>query len=140
LAIAPLGALQNHAVAIVVFICLAPNIPVWIEGRNLLEPRSAHIEARGLPLSWLPCVEDCQVFVGRFRENWMTSAVCEFKVIVRTGLAQHDAVEAVVVLEVADDGQSKAAAVHDLRLREVADRASDPKVVWHGCVREAEAV
>jgi len=69
----------------------------------------------------------------------MTSAVCELEVVVRIGLAQHDTVKTFVVLEAANDPKPEATAIHGLRFRKIADRASNSKVMWHSCLSDVEA-
>ena len=79
--IAPLRILQDDAIAIMVLVCAAPDLPVRIERGNLTKPSGEH---PGHPLSHSALgrnVEDSQIFrCGRWHDR-MCSTVRELEVV-----------------------------------------------------------
>lgn len=62
----------------------------------------------------------------------MSSTVRELEVASRTRKAEHEAVKACVVFEATDNAKAEALTVHGLGARQVAYRAGNSKVRWHG--------
>ena len=128
----PLCVLQDNAVPILVFECLATDVPVGIERSNSDEARRQHACTSSLPLCLICNVENGQIFSSGARPHRMGPTVCELEVIAETRSAEHDSVEAPVVLETAKNAKAKPGAVHRLRASKIADRTSDSKVTLHG--------
>jgi hypothetical protein len=67
-------------------------------------------------------MEHQEVVVGRRAAGWVAVGAGELEVVGRTGLAQHHAVEAVVVLEAGEHAQAQAVAVEGQERVEVGGR------------------
>ncbi len=85
----------------------------------------------------LPCpgigqIEHDQVFRRRRRRDGVEATDGKFEVIVLPGMAQHDAVEAVVIFETTEFLETKTVAVHRDRSRQRTDRPGDANLGVHG--------
>ncbi len=129
--IAPLGILQDDAIAIMVLVCAAPDLPVRIDRGNLFEPSRPHLGACTFPLGACRNVEDCYVLGRRRWRNRMSPTVRELEVVARTTNSEHDAVKPFMVLEATYDAHSEALTVHGLCTRQIAHWPCDSKMRQH---------
>jgi hypothetical protein len=115
-----------------VLVGAAIDFPVGIERLHLFEPAGQHLGAGVFPIRRHRNVEDGQVFIRGCRQDGMRATVRELEVVLRTGEAEHDAIESLVILEAADNLQTKALAVHGSGPCQIADWPCDSKVMQHG--------
>jgi len=129
--IAPLGILQDDAIAIMILVCAAPDLPVRIERGNLFEPGGQHPGACTFPLGACRNVEDSQVLGRGCWRNRVGSTVRELEVVTSTTEAEHDAVEPFMVLEATYNAQAKAFTVQRLCSHQIAHWPCDSEVTQH---------
>src|SRR5688572_3486438 len=95
----PIRVLQDNTVTIGILECLASYIPVWIVRLHGCVTMSQHSLDCCLPLHFILQVEHQQIFLrGRFAGR-MTLLAGEFKMVRRTAMSDHYAVEALMILK-----------------------------------------
>jgi hypothetical protein len=137
--VAPASPLNDKPVTIAVFKGPPTLGPVWIEGLNLPESGREHTAASLLPFFSLGEIEDKQIFLcGRWLYG-MKATEGELKVMVLRDRAEHDSIEAIVILKFSDDLQFEALYVHGRSGRKIRDGAGDSKLGAHSEVCHCSA-
>ena len=115
--------LKNDPVAVGVFKRAAVAIPIRVEGWHRIEAGGSHPFHGFVPGCPVRQVEDEQAIPVRRPPRRMAPGARELQVIRRTRATQHQAVEAVVVVEPIELGHAQTVAVEAQQRLEVVGRA-----------------
>src|SRR5215472_2846549 len=112
----PLGVLKHDAIAVCVLERAPYAVPVWVERGDRIIASREQLVHRPLPCLAIGLVEDEQIVLCRCGACGVAVLASELEVIGAARDAQHDAVEAIVVLEGAEAGEPEPVGVepHDV--------------------------
>src|SRR6185436_14049214 len=121
----PASPLENKAISVRILEGQAAAVPIGIEGRNRPEAGCRHAIDGGLPCRRIGQVEDQKTVGGRRPAGAMAARPGELEMPGRLRVAQHDAVEAVMVLEAVQYGEPQAVAIERQQGVDVVGRSGD---------------
>src|SRR5690349_1340903 len=117
--------LQHHPIAVRVLESEPFAVPIGVEGGNRRESGGTHALDGGLPFARVGQIEDDEIVRRRRAANGMAAGAGELEMIRRLVVAQHDAVEAVMVLEAVEHGEAEAVAIERQQGIDVVARTGD---------------
>src|SRR5262249_55815638 len=91
-----------------------------------------HRDAARLPVALIGHIEHQQILGRRRRYDRMQTAVRELEMKTLAGYAQHHAIEAFVILELAESLQVESGLIHDVGASQIRHGPRDTKMSMHG--------
>lgn len=125
------GVLEDDVVAIGVDEGAAFFIPVGVMGGDGLVAEADEFINGGLPFIFLGKVKDEEMFIGGGWGDDGAVFVGKFEVVAEAGVAEHEAIEAVVVFEVAEDGEAETLTVEGRDSLDIIGGAGNAQVYIH---------
>lgn len=123
----PRGSLENDAITVWILERGAIAIPIGIERGDRIEAGIAHPLNGGFPLICVWNIKDEQMVLSRRATRYVTPRTRKLEMVRRSLLSQHDAVEALVVLEPIEELQAKAFLIEPQQAIQVIARSGDPE-------------
>ena len=129
----PRSVLKNNSITVQIFERGALSVPVGVVRRHPLEACRRHAITVSFPLIAIGDVEDEEVILGRRSTDLVTAVVRELEMVAPARVTEHDAVEAVMVLEGSEDLEAESSTIHIGDRVEVVGRSGYTKMSVQLC-------